>query len=250
MNESDLKTIFKPAQVGRASEDIALQIESAIMSETLKPGDGLPSERELQNQFGTGRGVIREAIRALKQKGLIEIRKGQKGGAFVKQIDVKNISESLALFLKQSHVNPDKVAEFRESVDHQIALLAMSRSTDEQKQKLLELVNKLEKEASLENRNLDVLGEIDRALNIHIALMANNPIFEWVMNALQQGFSSQDYALYENNEFCHQTVENWKVTVSHLLNAEPFKVQASISYHYQLLAQCIDKNSITQNTTE
>lgn len=250
MNESLLKTIFKPAQVGRASEDIALQIESAIMSETLKPGDGLPSERELQNQFGTGRGVIREAIRALKQKGLIEIRKGQKGGAFVKQIEVKNISESLALFLKQSHVSPDKVAEFRESVDHQIALLAMTRGTAAQKEKLSELVSKLETEASSSDRDLNVLGEIDRALNIHIAQMANNPIFEWVMNALQQGFSSHDYALYEHDDFCHQTVENWKVTVNHLLNAEPFKVQASINYHYQLLAQCINNHRMTEDTPE
>ncbi|MCE0495649.1 FadR/GntR family transcriptional regulator [Vibrio salinus] len=243
MSDIQPKTIFKPAQVGRASEDIALQIESAIMSERLRPGDGLPSERELQNQFGTGRGVIREAIRALKQKGLIEIRKGQKGGAFVKQIEVKNISESLALFLKQSHVSPEKVAEFRESVDHQIAFFAMTRATDTQKERLSGLIEELEKEALSENRDLHHLGEIDRALNIHIAKMTNNPIFEWVMNALQQGFSSHDYALYENDDFCHDTVNNWKITVNHLLNQEPLKVQASISYHYQLLTQCINKNT-------
>ncbi|RQW64565.1 FadR/GntR family transcriptional regulator [Vibrio viridaestus] len=241
MTELDKNFLFKPAKVGLASEDIALQIESAIMSETLKPGDGLPSERELQTQFATGRGVIREAIQALKQKGLIEIRKGKTGGAYVKHIDVKNISESLALFLKQSHVSTDKVAEFRESVDHQIALLAMTRATDQQKQKLIELIEQLELAGKDENINLNLLGEIDRALNIQIARMADNPIFDWVINALQQGFSSHDFRLYQNDEFRRLTIQNWRTTVNHLLNSEPLKIQSSISFHYQLLSQCIEK---------
>ncbi len=242
MSELQPSSMFKPAQVGRASEDIALQIESAILSEVLKPGDGLPSERELQNQFGTGRGVIREAIQALKQKGLIEIRKGKSGGAFVKQVEVAHISESLALFLKQSHVSSDKVAEFRESIDHQLAILAMTRATESQKSALKELVTQLVQKAGQDDPDLNVLGEIDRKLNIQIAEMADNPIFAWVMNALQQGFSSYDYALYQDEEFRAKTVENWQVTVNNLLEAQPLKVQASISYHYQLLSQCIGKN--------
>ena len=76
----DDKYLFSPAQVGRAGEDVALQIEAAILGEKILPGKSLPSERELQAQFQTGRGVIREAIRALKQKGLIEIRKGAPRG--------------------------------------------------------------------------------------------------------------------------------------------------------------------------
>ena len=69
----DSSFLFHPAQAGRAGEDIALQIEAAILNEKFQPGESLPSERELQTQFQTGRWVIREAIRALKQKGLIEI---------------------------------------------------------------------------------------------------------------------------------------------------------------------------------
>ncbi|NIQ94115.1 MAG: FadR family transcriptional regulator, partial [Desulfuromonadales bacterium] len=66
------------------------------------------------------RGVVREALRALKQKGLIEIRKGARGGAFVKHIEVANVSESLALFLKLNRVSPEHLIEFRESVDQTI----------------------------------------------------------------------------------------------------------------------------------
>ncbi len=233
---------FKTAQVGRASEDIALQIESAILNETLKPGDCLPSERELQHQFGTGRGVVREAIQALKQKGLIEIRKGQKGGAYIKQVDVANISESLALFLKQHHISPRHVAEFRESIDHTVTLLALGRASQAEKDEMLVLIAELEKAGAQETVDLALLGELDRKLNLHLATMAHNPIFEWVMNAMQQGFSSHDYALYKNEAFRRQTIANWKVTAQHIIDREALKTQASISQHYQLLLACIDNN--------
>lgn len=235
--------LFMPAQVGRASEDIALQIESAILNETLLPGDCLPSERELQLQFGTGRGVIREAIRALKQKGLIEIRKGPKGGAFIKQVDVSNISESLALFLKQKHIGTCEIAEFRESVDQSIALLAMSRATEQQKVQLMEGIERLEAIAAQDPLDFSELAEADRRLNILLAEMANNAIFEWVMHAMQQGFGSYDNNLYNDPDFLRKTVENWRHTATQICNKEPIKLQASISRHYLLLHECLERHS-------
>ncbi|PJC86139.1 FadR family transcriptional regulator [Vibrio sp. HA2012] len=236
-------SLFSPAQVGRASEDIALQIESAILNETLLPGDSLPSERELQLQFGTGRGVIREAIRALKQKGLIEIRKGPKGGAFIKQVDVSNISESLALFLKQKHIGAYEIAEFRESVDQSIALLAMSRATDEQKSQLMAGIEYMENIVAQDPMDFSELAEADRKLNLLLAEMANNSIFEWVMHAMQQGFGSYDNNLYNNPDFLRQTVENWRHTAMQIINREPIKLQASISRHYLLLQECLEQRS-------
>ena len=231
--------IFSRAQVGRASEDIALQIESAILNQTLLPGDCLPSEREMQTQFGTGRGVIREAMRALKQKGLIDIRKGQKGGAFIKQVEVSNISESLALFLKQKNISPDAVAEFRETIDHTIVQLAMVRGTEAQKAQLQEAVEELEQLASAAVPDVHALTEADRHLNVLIAEMAGNAIFAWVMQALQQGFSSYDNKLYSDAEYCRKTVANWRTTVTCLLNREPIKLQAAVSLHYLLLQACL-----------
>ncbi len=237
------KRIFSPAQTGRASEDIALQIESAILNKALLPGDRLPSERELQTQFGTGRGVIREAIQTLKQKGLIEIQKGPKGGALIKQVDVSNISESLALFLKQKDVGPQQVAEFRESIDQTIVQLAMVRGTEEQKTKLLKLMDTFECIAYADTVDKHQLEEADRQLNLHLADMAHNPIYSWVMNALQQGFGSYDNNLYDEPAYRNDTVKNWRMTVSHLINQEPMKLQASVSRHYLLLHDCSTERS-------
>ncbi len=233
--------MFTPVRVGRAGEDVALQIEAAVISGKIKPGDRLPSERELQVQFKTGRGVIREALRALKQKDLIEIRKGARGGAFVKQVDVANVSESLALYLKQHDVSPEYIIEFRESIDRSITSLAIARGTIEEKNALVEGTRKLESTLQSEEPDMTSVGEMDRELNMQLARMAHNPVYEWMMGALQLGFSSYDYALYEDPEYRMQTVANWIETAEEIRAAEPAKALASITMHYVLLRKRVKK---------
>ena len=135
---------FAPVNLGRAGEEVALQIEAAIIEGQLKPGDRLPSERELQGQFNTSRGVIREALQALKQKSLIEIKKGAKGGAFIREVEVATVGESLALFIKRQPMSPYHLIEFRESLDRTITPLAIARGSREEKEELLEKARKLE----------------------------------------------------------------------------------------------------------
>jgi DNA-binding FadR family transcriptional regulator len=239
------KQIFHPAQVGRAGEDVALQIEAAILSNKISPGESLPSERELQHQFETGRGVIREAIKALKQKGLIEIRKGSKGGAYVKQIEVSNVSESLALFFKQHAIDPNHIAEFRESIDNTITTLAIARADEKTKQNLLDKAAEFNTMIAQENTAeapLDMvkIGEMDRELNIMLAQMSGNPVFEWIMRALQLGFSSYDYTLYEDPEYRRATAANWQETAQHIAANEPLRALASSGAHYTMLKRCIE----------
>ncbi|WP_051689478.1 FadR/GntR family transcriptional regulator [Pelobacter seleniigenes] len=236
----DDKYLFSPAQVGRAGEDVALQIEAAILGEKILPGESLPSERELQAQFQTGRGVIREAIRALKQKGLIEIRKGARGGAYVKKIEVANVSESLALFLKQNHIGTAHIAEFRESLDRTITMLAIARGSAGDKQQLVAKTEQLREFIEASHPAMEMLAEIDRELNIRLARMTGNPIFEWIMSALQLGFSSHDYALYDDLEFRRKTILNWCETAHHIAANEPLRALASVSSHYALLRDCVE----------
>lgn len=236
--------MFTPAQTGRASEDIILQIEAAILAQTIKPGERLPSERKLQEQFKTGRGVIREAIRALKQKGLIEIKKGARGGAFIKQIDVANVSESLALFLTQNQIDPDHLIEFRESIDRTITLLAIAKSDQDSKQNLVDKTIQLQQMAMAPQPDMEAVAELDRQLNIYLAKMTGNPVFEWIMNAIQLGFSSNDFILYKDPGFRKRTVDNWYETAAMIKAQDPLQALASISRHYDLLRRCLKTGKI------
>lgn len=241
--------MFMPVNVGRASEEIALQVEAAIMNGRLAPGERLPSEREMQAQFGTGRGVVREAIKTLKQKGLLEVKKGAKGGAYIRQLEVDNVSESLALFLKQHPIEPEKLIEFRETVDRSITELAIARSSRTEKEELLKEALRLEMLLRQDDPDLVVTGELDRKLNITLARMARNPLFEWVMHALQMGFSSHDYALYEDPVYREKAAANWSDTARAIAAGEPLRALSFIGHHYVLLRQCTEeRNGTTANT--
>ena len=235
---------FIPAQTGRASEDVALQIEAAILEGRIAPGENLPSERELQGLFETGRGVIREALRALKQKGLIEVRKGAKGGAFVKQMEVANASESLALFLKQNHIPPEQVIEFRESLDKTITTLAIARGTKAEKESLLEKAVRLEELLRQPTQDPARISELDRELNLDMAMMTKNPIFEWIMSAIQLGFGSYDYTLYDDPDYRLKTAANWTETAREILKGEPLRALGFISHHYTMLQRCVDEKKV------
>jgi len=97
--------MFKKAKQNRVFQDVVEQIQDAILSGELEPGAKLPAERELKEMFNTSRGTLREALRVLEQKGLIQIKLGVAGGAIVKQIDTDPMAESLATSLAPASIS-------------------------------------------------------------------------------------------------------------------------------------------------
>ncbi len=87
--------VVKP---NRISENIVEQIRGAILSGELSIGDRLPSEKDLSAKFGVSKSSLREAYRALEAYGLLEIRQGMSGGAFVKEIDIRTIKDGLVTY--------------------------------------------------------------------------------------------------------------------------------------------------------
>ncbi|MGE4560594.1 MAG: FadR/GntR family transcriptional regulator [Desulfobulbus sp.] len=232
---------FVPVSMGRAGEEVALQIEAAILEGQFKPGDRLPSERELQVHFNTSRGVIREALQALKQKSLIEVKKGARGGAYIREVEVAAVGESLALFIKRQPMSPHHLIEFRESMDRTITQLAISRADKAEKENLLEKARTLEELFHQEQLDMECLAELDRQLNLMLARMTRNPIFEWIMQALQIGFSSYDFSLYQRADYRRQAAENWRRTAQAIADNEPLKALSHISYHYAMLLQLLEQ---------
>src|ERR1044072_4366305 len=101
-----------------------------IASNDLKPGDALPSERELGEQFGVSRTVIREAVRALAAKGVIDVRTGS--GLRVAACGAATVSESMSLFMRgRSTLDYPKVHEVRAMLEVEVAGLAAERASRE-----------------------------------------------------------------------------------------------------------------------
>jgi GntR family transcriptional repressor for pyruvate dehydrogenase complex len=122
--------MYTPIHTGRLYEQIVAQIEARILSGELQPGDKLPAERELAEQFGVSRTAIREAMKALTQRGLVEIYPGR--GTFVTHSTSVAVRHSIDLLVKIGHEDGiTDLVEVREILEPEIAALAAIRSTEE-----------------------------------------------------------------------------------------------------------------------
>jgi len=118
--------MFQAAKQTKVFQDVVEQIQEAIFDGRLETGQTLPAERELKGIFNISRGTLREALRVLEQKGLIEIKLGVGGGSIVKAVDIEQISESLGLLIRSQKVSLNHLAQFREDVESTIAAHACS----------------------------------------------------------------------------------------------------------------------------
>ena len=107
------------------------ELERLILESRLGPGDRLPSERELASQFGVSRTVVREAVRALAAKQLVDVSVGR--GTVVRAPSTESAAESMKLLLmmQAGDAGVDKVSEVRHIIENEIALLAATRRTAE-----------------------------------------------------------------------------------------------------------------------
>lgn len=112
----------------RLSDKVADTMLETILSQELQAGDQLPSERELGEQFGVSRTVVREAVRALVAKGVIEVRSGS--GLRVAAVNAAAVTESMSLFLRGGAFGFEQVHEVRALLEVHIARLAAERRTD------------------------------------------------------------------------------------------------------------------------
>jgi DNA-binding FadR family transcriptional regulator len=238
--------MFNPVNGSAVTEKIALQIEEAILNNEFKPGEKLPSERELQHLFQTGRGVIREALRELRQKGLIEIRRGGRGGTYVKAVEPSEASEALALLIQQQKIAIENLIEFREAIDRTVTVLAISRGKAEEAQALVDLVGELEKAGLTASPDMDRIIEVDRKLNLCLVKMTKNQMFEWIMRTIQIGFGSYDHILYEDSYYREITIRNWYETAQAIAEREPMKALSFIGHHYVMLNRCIREREYRQ----
>ena len=123
--------MFEPVSTGRVSGEIVSRIKGAIRAGELAPGDQLPAERDLTKQLGVSRVSVRDALRMLEANGLIEVRVGARGGAFVTAPAPQLVGEGFADMLLLADVDAAHVTEVRMIFELGLLDLACMRATEE-----------------------------------------------------------------------------------------------------------------------
>jgi len=173
--------MFQKTNQHRVFEDLVKQIEGAILDGRLKVGDKLPPQRELVEMFQTSRASLREALRVLEQKGLIDIKLGVSGGAVIKAVDTEPVTESLALLIQHQRVSLEELAEFREGVEGHVAALAARRASRAEIQKLKELLETAHEYVAQGVTAWEAFCEVDNAIHVAIAAASGNSVYGFVL---------------------------------------------------------------------
>ena len=176
--------MFREASQNRIFQDVVNQIQDAILDGRLKNGDILPPERELKEMFNTSRGTLREALRVLEERGLIEIRLGVGEGSIVKPLTTRHASQTLALLIRSQMVSLKQLCEFREGVEGTVAALAARRADSADKKQLNTLLQKSCDLVEQKEVDRDAFIESDRKIHLELANISRNSIYIFVLHSV------------------------------------------------------------------
>lgn len=174
--------LFSPINQGRVSGVIVEQIRLLIRQRQLQPGDRLPSERDLCERFQVSRVTVREALRILEASGLIEIRVGARGGAFVTAPSSVRVGEGITDLLTMSDLTAPEVTETRLVIELGIIPLVCERATPEDIADLRDICRR--QEHALDDGAYQL--ELSAEFHIRVAAAAHNGAIELLVKSLRE----------------------------------------------------------------
>lgn len=169
--------LFSKISLGRTSEAIVGQVRALIAQGALCPGDRLPSERDLCERFGVSRVTVREALRALETDGLVKVRVGARGGAFVTVPSGDRVGRGITDYLTLSPVTASEVTEARLVLELGIVPLVCERATEEDIAELLDLCEKARE--ALRTGAYDM--RLSTEFHMRLARLAHNDAIELLL---------------------------------------------------------------------
>lgn len=176
---ADGADLFSAVSVGRVSQVIVEQIRALIRQGRLRPGDRLPSERDLCERFGVSRVTVREALRVLEAGGLIQVRVGARGGAFVTSPTNARLGEGLADLLQLSPLTAAEVTEARRVFELGIVPLVVERATEEDLVALERLCE--EQQTALDEQRYTM--EMSAEYHVRVAASTHNKAVEMIVHS-------------------------------------------------------------------
>ena len=174
--------VFNQVRQGRISDNIVAQIKDAVFTGTYRPGDKLPSETELKRLFNVSRVPLREALRSLEEMGLISIRPGVLGGAFVAEMGIKSVSDSLSNMMRLGKISLKDIWQFRILIEPNMCRLAAAERSDWDLQQIEDVISL--REQAVKAKKIPAFADID--FHHAIARATRNPLLILIMDAVGQ----------------------------------------------------------------
>ena len=175
---------FRPIHTRRAFEEICERIREQLALGQLKPGDKLPPERDLAQQLGVSRNVLREALRSLEMAGVLRLQKGVKGGAFIREGDTSRMNVVMRDMLSLGTISVRELSEARIDVLDLVVRLACTHARQPDFEALEANVERTEL-ATREGRLLDRV-ECSREFYKLLAASTGNKVIAMIMDSVTE----------------------------------------------------------------
>lgn len=234
-------TMYKTVRTSRLYEQIVQQIEDSILQGALKAGDQLPAERELAVRFGVSRTAVREAVKALREKGLVEAYSGR--GTFVTDGTSQAIRQSLDLMIKIGQAEGSThLAEVREILEPEIAALAATRIEESSLAMMRDAYAVMDRH----RQNPDAYIEADLDFHLALAEAAANPLILSLLDSIVGLLREQRIRIFnvgggpERGQVHHQRI------LEAIEKRDPVKARTAMRAHLQQVRE--DSSAIGART--
>ena len=182
-----------PMEVPKASDVLAGELRERILSGEFPEGAALPPERELVVQTQMSRATVREALRILEVQGLVRIKTGRAGGAFVQRPDKDSVASSVSLLIRGRQIRLSSLLETREAIEPYCARLAALHRTDDD----LAALEAANETIADENGSLAAFLQANVDWHVAVATASHNELLAGLMAALSKAI----YTATENEQF-------------------------------------------------
>ena len=186
--------MYTPIQSAKVFELVAEQIERRILDGELRSGDRLPTERELAEQFHVSRTGVREAMKILAQKGLVDMRPGRGTIVIDGAREAMQDSIGLVMKLKLGEVGgSDKLVEVREILETEIAAMAAARATDKEIAAMRDAIQVMDESLN----DADAFIAADNRFHEALAQATQNTLILILVNSIVPLLSEQRKQIFE-----------------------------------------------------
>jgi len=228
-----MTNVFKPIRPKKISEEIVTQIKVLISDGQLKPGERVPSERELAALLGVSRPSVREAIMVLEAMGLVESRQG--GGTFVRSLTESALADPLMSLVEKNPRMLHQLAEVRMGLETWSAYLAAQRATDAEIETLRQLVDEMERQA--EDGGWD--AEVDTRFHYAITTATHNTIQLHVLNTIHGLFHTTIMValteFYQKEGYIKMLLKHHRSILERIAARDPEGARQAMSEHLKLV---------------
>jgi GntR family transcriptional regulator, transcriptional repressor for pyruvate dehydrogenase complex len=190
-----------PMEVPKASDVLADALRERILSGEFQEGTPLPPERELVVQTRMSRTTVRESLRILEVQGLVRIKAGRAGGAFVQRPGEESMARSVGLLIRGRQIRLAALLETREAIEPFCARLAATQRTDDDLA-VLERAN-ADIGASIDSTDLGGFLQSNLDWHVGVASAGHNELLTGMMMALSEAI----YTATANESFIDRTVK-------------------------------------------